>query len=206
MAKRYSGRSRRRYSRSFKIFKRRQFRKRVWKAINSRAEKKTHLTAAGDQSVQNTWQVSRPLSTIAQGVARGARIGNKIFCRYLNVRFWIRQNDSNTVPFRWVVVIPRASAVYTNADLPQFADSHIDVDKFHIVWDSAFYLGDTNTNPGVTTERVIKRSFKIMRTVLYDDTVTTPTKNDVWVGWWSSDALLTAPLINFSIMTTYTDI
>lgn len=198
--KRYFKR-RRNYRRKFKS----SFVKKTKYAINKLAEKKTHFVVVNGGDINAQWLVTRPIAGMGQGTQKNQRVGNKVFIRYINARFRIDQNSSDTPYVRVLFVRPRTNAL-ANGDLPGLAHVHADLQLFDILYDRMHYFGIPNTPQTGLEEKIVSKTFKIMKSVIFNDTVTNPVVNDHWLCFWSPDLIAPSPLLYAEICTTFTDV
>lgn len=171
----------------------RRFRRKVLSTVSRASEKKYVTTVLSNISIQRSpdsvlWNVI----PIAGGSGKAGRIGNKVYCRYVKVQGTISfEGATSATTCRMMVVIARTGGL-TLAEFPNGPESPIDVDRYHVIYDSLFTRATDGTlGPSVYP---VNKTFRIMRSVIYDTgTATLATRNQVFIYLTSDDTTLPSP-------------
>lgn len=199
--------SRRRFSRRLKPFRRRlnksRFRRRVIRAVNSFSDKKVKYFTRYNESVNNSGSLYHPLEDINVGSAENERIGNKIFLRYVKVQWEMFDNASATLSYRFSVVQRRDNAIGLSQAPTTNTAQPWDLSRWVVLYDMPFRLDSTELQ-----NRTFSKVFKIMKSVTYDASFNTITNmpNDVSFFFWSADVVVPSPILNFGVTITYNDL
>jgi len=202
-------RGRRNFRRRFtrRRFARRRFIKRVARATRTIAEKKVLTIVAPGGTQVGTAGYAQILNIPPVGTGKGERIGNRIFGRYLKIKFTIdisQASATGTVVSRVSIVRARTAGL-TLADMPVAGSTEMwDSDKWEVVWDKRAIQGTLSTDgKDVWIRDITLRCFKPM---LFNDNNSNSVTNQYWIFARTSDGGLVMPTFVFTCLFTFTDL
>lgn len=179
--------------------------RRIFKSVNMMAEKKIRYSTFGPFTVSSTANYAIPAYP-NEGTSNSTRIGNNWFYRYMKYTIIIRGNGTILPLMRMAVVWPKTTSL-SYLDLPLSLITMIDLDKFVVLQDTLIQLQNTGTtnNVGVIPiNRVIKKTWKIMKNIKMDGTTPQDTMPFIW--FFTEGLAPPYPTVEMQFAVTYTDV
>lgn len=191
-----------------KSFKR--FAKRVNKAVCYKAEKK-YVDFGFENAIGNSGILVNLTEIITNGSQIQNRIGNKIKLRYLKIKFSLDSANEDLFFGRFAILRGRTAGL-TGADVPTGDGAYIqffDIEKFEIVWERTFNLGDTDINGRNKT--FFNKTLRIFKEIMFNTgvvapAVLSPVTNPYFLYYWTNDVVLTTNNVRGVVRMYFNDI
>lgn len=184
---------------------RKRFARRVMRVVNTTAEKKISTITGGATTLTiNNGGIAYPCVQIVQGTGRGARVGNKIFVRYIRINATFYSNDAANVVWRTSLVRSRGPNALIGDFPTSYENQNYDIDKFIVIWDHYFHTGNMNT----TDKGIIhfRKSTYVGASQTFNDNVSSEATNGQFYWFvWTNDSIVPSPYMQYEIQTTFTD-